>query len=187
MTYLSDVLPRPSRAARILGSDTAIPESTISVPPGSTRTAMLPPEPIRTETLSRRRRTLMFAFAASRLIASTGPADAGRAANAKTLVRQWRVVFLFMVFLFFWSSRDLQQQRRACPPDFQLAIGAPPMLLERSAIGPGMVVVHVRRGGASDGGGEADCSRRYRDRGTARPVAPGSPPSRPSPPPRHAP
>src|SRR5260370_32007351 len=101
MTYLSDVLPRPSRAARILGSDTAITESTISVPPGSTRTAMLPPEPMRTETLSRRRWTSMFAFAASRLIASTGPADAGRAANAKTLVRHWRVVILFMVFLFF--------------------------------------------------------------------------------------
>src|SRR6266851_1984127 len=62
------------------------------------------------------------------------------------------------------------------PTRLSLAIGAPPMLLtlERSAIGPGMVVVHVRRGGASDGGGEADCSRRYRDRGTARAVAHGS-------------
>src|SRR5260370_25761301 len=37
----------------------------------------------------------------------------------------WSDVILFMELLFFLSTRDLQQQRRVCPPDFQLAIGAP--------------------------------------------------------------
>jgi hypothetical protein len=53
-----------SRASVICGREVEMPESTISLPSGPGRTAMLPPEPIKTLTLPRRAWVVIFAVAA---------------------------------------------------------------------------------------------------------------------------